>query len=231
MRHSLLVIALFLTAAPSIANSLPPSVGKALEKGDYKKAFAEVSPLAAQGNADAQFLMGMFYDSGNGVAQDQAQAASWYRRAADQKHLVAQLFLGVLYYSGQGVKQDYAQALHWFQGPAESGNDQAQYYLGAMYAQGTGVAMDDDKAIEWLTKSAAQRNTRAMGALAPALLSRARDDQDLVDAYVWSHLAAELDPVQAMTAARGVMEKHCTKEQRKRAEKAMAEWKRRWAKE
>jgi len=86
-----------------------------------------------------------------------------------------------------------------------------------------------------LTLSAAQRNTRAMGLLVVELFQRSRDgqndDQDLVDAYAWSHLAAEADPVQAMTSARFLTEKYCTAEQQKRGKALMAEWKRKWSKE
>jgi TPR repeat protein len=115
--------------------------------------------------------------------------------------------------------------------PADSGNDQAQFYLGAMYARGSGVRQDDSEAIQWLTKSAAQRNTRAMGMLATALFSRSRDDQDSVDAYAWSHLAAELDPVQAMTSARSVIEQYCNNEQKMRGKSVIAEWNRKWSNE
>jgi hypothetical protein len=73
-----------------------------------------------------------------------------------------------------------------------------------------------------------QRNTRAMGMLSTELFSRSRDEQDLVDAYMWSHLAAEYDPVQATTSARRVIAQYCTDQQRKKGEQAIAEWKRRW---
>ena len=144
---------------------------------------------------------------------------------------MAQVYLGVLLYSGQGVKQDYVAAARWFQSAAGNGNDMAQFYLGSMYERGTGVEQSSSEAIRWLSKSAAQRNTRAMGLLVAALLSRHRGDQDLVDAYAWSHLAAELDPVQAMTSSRGVIEKYCNADQKKRGKALMAEWKRKWSTE
>jgi uncharacterized protein len=235
MRHgAVLLAAAFLSLAmPCSPSTASPTdkAGQAMQKGDFKTALEELRPLAAKNDPNAQFLLGMLYDSGKGVAQDQTAAASWYRRAAKQNHVLAQLFLGILFYSGQGVKQDYVEAGRWFQTPAESGNDQAQFYLGSMYANGTGVKKDDSEAVRWLTKSAAQRNTRAMGMLASALFSRSRDDRDLVDAYAWSHLAAELDPVQALTSARGVIEKYCDSGQKKRGKAVMAEWKRKWATE
>jgi TPR repeat protein len=39
---------------------------------------------AEQGNAEAQYRLGVLYERGDGVAKDVAQAAAWYRRAADQ---------------------------------------------------------------------------------------------------------------------------------------------------
>jgi hypothetical protein len=222
------LLSLAALGSPSIAAVTDKALA-AMKQGDFKTALDELRPLAAKSDPNAQFLLGMMYDAGNGVAQDQAAAAAWYRKAAKQDHLLAQLFLGVLLYSGQGVRQDYAEAARWFKTPADSGNDQAQFYLGSMYASGTGVKKDGSEAIRWLAKSAAQRNTRAMGMLATELFSRSRDDQDRVDAYAWSHLAAELDPVQAMTSARTVIEQYCTREQATRGKALMAEWKRKWS--
>ena len=39
---------------------------------------------AAQGNASAQFNLGVIYDQGRGVPQDYAEAIKWYRLAAAQ---------------------------------------------------------------------------------------------------------------------------------------------------
>ena len=235
MRHlsPFLVATLLLLPLPGSASpaSATDKAVQAMEQGDFKTALDELRPLAAKGDPHAQFLMGMLYDSGKGVAQDQATAASWYRKAAKQGHLMAQVFLGVLLYTGQGVKQDYAESARWFRTPADSGDNQAQFYLGAMYERGAGVKKNESEAIRWLTQSAAQRNTRAMGLLATTLFSRSRDDQDRVDAYAWSHLAAELDPMQAATSARGVIEQYCSAEQKKRGKAVMAGWKRKWSDE
>ena len=223
-------LAIALVAAPSPSHGAPTDQAViAMRKGEYRKAFNELRPLAAKHNVNAEFLLGMLYDSGKGVAQDQAAAAMWYRRAAEQRHLMAQLYLGMLLYSGQGVKQDRAEAARWFRAPAEEGDEEAQFYLGAMYESGSGLPQDTTEAIRWLSKSAAQRNPRAMGLLATTLFARSRDERDLVDAYAWSHLAAELDPVQAGTAARGVIAQYCSDQQKQRGKSVMADWKRRWA--
>jgi uncharacterized protein len=201
---------------------------QAIQKNDFKTALAELLPLAQQGDAQAQFLMGMLYDAGKGVTPDPSLAASWYKKAAVQNHEIAQLYLGILYYSGQGVKKDYKEALRWFQPVADKGNEQAQFYLGWMYAEGNGVAKDQAKAIDWLTKAAVQKNTRAMGMLSTLLFSRKQNEQDLIDAYMWSHLAADYDPIQFSTSTRYVIEKYCNEDQVKRAKKSMDQWKQKW---
>ena len=76
----------------------------------------ETMNLAAhQGQADAQFNLGMLYTNGEGDWQDDyAQAALRYRKAAEQGDARAQYNLGVLYYKGHGVPQDFAKAYFWF---------------------------------------------------------------------------------------------------------------------
>jgi TPR repeat protein len=41
---------------------------------------------AAQGEAEAQFQLGLLYDNAEGVPRDPVAAANWYRFAADQGH-------------------------------------------------------------------------------------------------------------------------------------------------
>ena len=53
------------------------------------------------------------YDQDRGVPQDDAEAAAWYRRSAEQGHAVAQFYLGLMYDQGRGVPQDDADAHTW----------------------------------------------------------------------------------------------------------------------
>ena len=53
------------------------------------------------------------YYHGDGVPQDHAKAALWYRRAAEQGYALAQSYLGGMYFRGDGVPQDYALAFAW----------------------------------------------------------------------------------------------------------------------
>jgi TPR repeat protein len=53
------------------------------------------------------------YDNGLGVPKDPAQAARWYRKAADQGDATAQSNLAFMYAIGRGVPKDYVQAHMW----------------------------------------------------------------------------------------------------------------------
>jgi TPR repeat protein len=86
----------------------------ALQRSDYAAALQILRPLADQGNANAQFNLGVIYDRGQGVPQDYAQAVAWYRKAAEQGDPFAQFNLCVMYANSHGVTQDYIEALMWF---------------------------------------------------------------------------------------------------------------------
>ena len=69
---------------------------------------------AAQGDAKAQFFLGILYYNGQGVPQDYGKARQWYEQAAAQGHAGAQNILAELYYAGLGVQQDDVRAYMWF---------------------------------------------------------------------------------------------------------------------
>ena len=82
----------------------------ACKREDYATALLEWTPLAEQGNADAQFELGSMYDRGKGVPKDYKEAVKWYRLAAEQGKAPAQYNMGVLYDNGEGVPKDYKEA-------------------------------------------------------------------------------------------------------------------------
>ncbi len=135
----------------------------AYEKGNYDQAIELFLPLATQGNANAQYNLGLMYDEGKGVTQDYQEAIKWYRLAAEQGHesaqsnlLAAQFFLGSMYYTGDGVTQDYKEALKWYRLAVEQGEAVAQYNLGLMYDEGKTVTQDYARAYMWFNLAASK---------------------------------------------------------------------------
>ena len=55
----------------------------------------------------------MYYED-EGIPQDYAEAAKWYRLAAEQCNPYGQINLGLSYKIGKGVDKDLVQAHMWF---------------------------------------------------------------------------------------------------------------------
>jgi TPR repeat protein/DNA-binding IscR family transcriptional regulator len=135
---------------------------------DFKeaKSFGKANPdvvrrAAEQGHAIAQNNLGIMYSSGQGVPQDDAEAAKWYRRAAEQGEAFAQYNLGIMYDTGRGVQHDDGQAAKWYHRAAEQGDPDAQFNFGNMCWTGQGVPKDERQAVEWYRRSAEQGNVNA----------------------------------------------------------------------
>ncbi len=92
---------------------------------DYKAAVKWYRLAAEQGNASAQFNLGLRYDNGQGVPQDYKEAVKWYRLAAEQGLAPAQSNLGLMYDNGEGVPQDYIIAYMWYNLAAANGSENA----------------------------------------------------------------------------------------------------------
>ena len=81
---------------------------------------------ALNGNADAQYNLGIMYASGLGVIQDYNEAVKWFRLSSSQGNAQAQKIYGLMYASGRGVTQDYVRAHMWLNISASSGNTLAE---------------------------------------------------------------------------------------------------------
>jgi uncharacterized protein len=160
----------------------------AYQRGDFATALQIFRPLAEQGNAEAQRMLGAAFASGQGVPQDFVQAMIWYSEAADQGDPDAQSNLGAMYANGWGVPQDYAQAVVLYRQAGMRGNAGAQSNLGLMYEHGQGVPQDYVSAHMWLNLAAASRTTD------PAARDQAAKERDM--------LAAKMTPAQIAEAQR-----------------------------
>jgi TPR repeat protein len=117
-----------------------------------ERILASVTPLAEQGQVWAQYQMGIHYRSVN----DMAQAASWFRKAAEQGDSQAQAMLAGMLLAGEGIPKDVVQALDLAQKSAAQDDASGQAVLGKIYVDGLGTSQDYTQARTVLAKSAAQ---------------------------------------------------------------------------
>jgi uncharacterized protein len=130
--------------------------GKSLyEQKDYATAFKELAPLAEQGNADAQLILGKMYMGGQGVVKDLDQAIKWFNASAAQGNADAQFFLGSFYLLPH---KDIAEGVKWLRLSAEQGNQDAQWLLGKAYLQGDKELPRDPVQAEMWLRLAAKDN-------------------------------------------------------------------------
>jgi uncharacterized protein len=132
LRASFMLVAI---GGAATAGPLEDAVA-AYQRGDYATALRFWHPLAEQGDAGAQFHLGVMYESGQGVLRNDAEAIKWYSKAAEQDDAVAQFILGIMYTKGEGVSPNHAEAALWYRLAADHGLAGAQFDLGMMSAEG-----------------------------------------------------------------------------------------------
>lgn len=147
--------------APPPAPTVAPTCARAVSRSEWSAALDLCRTEAQAGNATAQRNLAKLYDDGNGVAQDRAQAAEWYQRAAAGGSREAQERLGYLYREGLGVRRDERQSATFFRQAAEGGQVRAQLEYGVALEDGKGVNRDQAQAAQWYEKASSGGSPQA----------------------------------------------------------------------
>jgi TPR repeat protein len=135
--------------------------------------FLRLSALAASGNAEVKFNLGMFLNNGIGTVQDNQAAFRYFSEAAEAGNDLASYKVGC-YHAGQFpgvVPVDERAALKFKLRAAEAGYDLAQLDV----AMHLGKAGDTAAARSWMEKASRQANMHAT-------------------AYLTVHLSADTSP-------------------------------------
>ncbi len=185
------VLRLLLIACESGASEASQPGEAAYASGDFDRAYDVLSPLAAHGDANAQYVLGLMYANGQGVKQNFYEAGKMYRRAGEQGHTGAQVNLGSLFENCYGNGPcNSEEAANWYRRAASQGDAIAQYNLGVMYGVGQGVAEDEWTAKTYFRKSAEQGYAPAQYNLAVTYERGIGGPVDRIAAYAWYDLAA-----------------------------------------
>jgi putative methionine-R-sulfoxide reductase with GAF domain len=107
--------------APATAVSIQPLDP---ENAQLTTGLPELLQLADEGDAAAEFALGVRYEMGSGVPQDDQEALRWFSKAAEQDDPAAQGMLGAYYWAGRGMPADLVKAYFWSI-LAEAGGDEA----------------------------------------------------------------------------------------------------------
>lgn len=145
-----------------------------------EKTFSRELALAQNGDMQAAVRTADLFKRGEGVRQNGAEAAKWYRQAAAAGDASAAYELAELYLTGDTLPRDEEEALVYLQLAAQADEPRAQRELARFYEEGLGgVPQHAGEALFW--RFLAAQNGDAPSA---AVLARARTEQPELYAQV-----------------------------------------------
>ena len=153
---------------------------------------------AEQGDAQAQFKLGVRYDHGDGVEENKEIAFMWTHKAADQGNSEALSDLGERYICGSGTEKNEEKGFECLHKAAEQGYAAAQCNVGVMYANGVVVEKDGKKAFMWFSKAAEQGYAAAQCNVGLMYADGTGVEKDEKEALQWYLKAAEQGYVEAL---------------------------------
>lgn len=174
---------------------------------DPRASIDALARAAERGDAKAQYLYGLRFAEGDGVALDDLKAAQWIEKAATQGLPIAQYRMGVLYERGKGVSRDLGSAMEWYERAARAGNRKAMHNLAVIYADGSSGQPDYAQAARWFQAGAELGLKDSQFNLA-ILYERGLGVQpDLIEAYRWYAAAAAQGDTDARARVQAIEEK------------------------
>jgi hypothetical protein len=134
------------------SNTLYQRADKEWRRGRLRSAFRLFLAAAKAGIAPAFFMVGSFYDQGDGVRANENAALYWYRRAYRHRDSSAANNIACILRDRGKI----TQALKWFRRAASLGNDDANLTIAKIYLRND---RNSRKAVYYLAKT--RRSRRA----------------------------------------------------------------------
>lgn len=156
--------------------------------GDVQTALQALEAAAEGGHAVARWKLARMYAAGDGVAEDDARAFTYFSQIANahaedrpdtpRARFVANAFVAIAGYYNSGIggvlSPDHTRSRQIFSYAASYfGDPDAQYHLGMMLLHGEGGAVDVRQAGRWLRLSALKGHVDAQLALGELLYAGA----------------------------------------------------------
>jgi len=120
-----------------------------LNQSDFNNLLSQ----AQSGDREAQYWVGLAYESGKPIPKNLPLSHQWLLKSAEQGYAPAQATVGLMYLNKGG---DYGKADMWLRRAAVQGDAEAQFWLGAAYEQGRIGSPDYAEALNWIGKAADQ---------------------------------------------------------------------------
>jgi TPR repeat protein len=163
----------------------------AFQRGYYITALNLATPLALEGDAAAQTLIGEIYSRGLGVRRDLPTAIEWYEKAAEQKVPEALFQLAMILHDGNAEFRDRPRAARLLEQAADAGHSLAQFNFAQILAADERMPEAVERAVAYYEKAARAGLADAQYAMAEVFRHGiAGRETDPVEARRWLELAA-----------------------------------------
>lgn len=180
-----------LIAGPALAQIPPDKAAKPAKKTvQTAPAKPSLAQLAAQGDAEAQYQLGLAHRDGKGAKKNAADAASWFAIAAGNGIAGAAVELARAYEHGQGVPRSLAEAARWWYRAGELGEDSARARFLALLLAGETAGFAGPAAVQWLEPAATEGDVRAILGLGEIFEKGLGVPADIAKARQWYLQAA-----------------------------------------
>lgn len=157
----------------------------------FPEASMQLQRDAEQGNADAQFRLGGYYQQQHRSRENQQLAFKWMLAAARQGHVQAQVNVARYYKTGTGTEKSLPEALKWFSMASDQNHPAGHFGLGRMYYRGHGVDQDYARAFQLYELAARSGHASAQAALGYMVDNGLGVEANDVEALKWYLLSAE----------------------------------------
>lgn len=179
------------------AFSTTSDVQELVDAGRLDEAYALSKKQSAAFDPQGDEALAWFYDQGRVVAEDKAEAARLYRRAAEAGLKHSQWKLGVMLDLGEGVRSDPAEAVAWFEKSAAQHYAKAYVSLGVMHATGRGVAQDFAESRRMYLAGARLGDAHGFFGVGVLFFLGQGVERDPVESFAWMLVSAALENEQA----------------------------------
>ncbi len=110
----LLFLSVMLSASMAMADAYSVALQE-IEQGNYAQAYMQLEPLAVEGHAEAQYLLGQMLIDEVLSEKDPQKGVYWLEQAVQNKHYQAAQTLSKMYLSGMIVPLDVKQGTVYMQ--------------------------------------------------------------------------------------------------------------------
>lgn len=157
----------------------------------YADAAQVCEPLADQGNAQAQLILGLLYLNGQDVPGDPQRAVSYLLQAAGQQVAQAQYEVGMAYLLGRGgIGRNVVAGVEWLQKAGEQNYPAALAELGVYYSNSL---QDYQKSLSYTRRAACLNDLTGQRNLIRSLYYGIGVAKNCKQAAWWARKASEKD--------------------------------------